>query len=1132
MPPPQKPIKEIFGEALEKASPEERAAYLNAACSHDPELRQQIDALLQAHAQCLEANDFLQQNMVTSAAIGEGPGSIIGRYKILQQIGEGGFGVVFMAEQQQPVRRMVALKVIKAGMDTREVVARFEAERQALALMDHPNIARVLDGGATDSGRPYFVMDLVKGVPITEFCDNRRLSTEARLRLFLQVCTAVQHAHQKGIIHRDLKPANILVTLHGGEPVPKVIDFGISKAIGQRLTEKTLFTRYEQLMGTPSYMSPEQAEWSGLDIDTRSDIYSLGVLLYELLTGTTPLEKETLSRAALDEIRRLVREQEPERPSARLSRVTDKFNSKSIRKLPSSFPSFPFVKKSAFPNPQSAIDTDLDWVVMKALEKDRTRRYETINALVSDLESHLRSEPVKACPPSATYRTRKFIQRHRVAVAVASSLALSLIGGITVSTWMFLKERTAHNRAVAAEHQQSRLRQEAQLAQATEAKLRKEARVRAYASDIKLAQIALAEDDLSRTWDLLKRYLPKPGVEDLRGIEWRYLWQASRNDDLYSFPHPGIVSCAAISPDKTLLATGCHDKLVRIWNLQTKELVTQFEGLDCDEPCKYVSFSPDGAFLACGNRGGVDLHETTRWNIARRLEGGAWPVLFSPDGKYLAATSPGGVNIWQTGSWTNFFLPTGMDLNSRSSLVFSAEGKLAVAANQKKLQLWNVQTRSKIGEFQTPSEVVTLALSLDGSRLAAGQLWGDLCVWNTEPREQIAKTKAHRSHIFALAFSPDARNLLTGSEDHLIHRWKIEGTTPNLEKIQTFKGHENGVWSLYLSDDGTLLASAGKDATAKVWRMTDQVEPMSAGWTMTNDTLLGFSLDGRGLLTLAPGPSIELLGVSDGKLLRSWPVDLRQKSDAAPVFIDATTFVIGTTNGRVRIADLENRQPPRTFQVGESSISALAISADGRLLFTVERPEKKAALWDLKSGKQLAKFDDFDLRANGNGAIAFSPDNRWLAYGTTKYELDLWDISRLYRVKSLSGHKRQITSVRFSPDSLLVATGGADHEARLWNIATGKELVPPLKAHVGGFYYIAFSPDQRTVITAGPHEIKLWNAANGSEMLSFDDLDVDPGVGLISPDSATLAFRTPGRWLHVIPVPTIEENQRAKRDRR
>src|SRR5881409_1444381 len=311
-------------------------------------------------------------------------GTTIGRYKLLQQIGEGGFGVVFMAEQTEPVQRKVALKVIKAGMDTREVNARFEAERQALALMDHPNIAQVLDGGATASGRPYFVMELVRGLPITAYCDQANLSTRERLELFIKVCRAVQHAHQKGVIHRDLKPSNVLVTLHDGEPVPKVIDFGVAKALGPKLTDKTLFTRFEQMLGTPAYMSPEQAALSGLDIDTRSDIYSLGVLLYELLTGVTPLDRETLGQGALDEIRRMIRETDPPKPSTRLLTLGERLAE---------------VARHRQAEPAALgrlIRGDLDWITMKALEKDRRRRFETVNGLAADIERHLHDEPVVA----------------------------------------------------------------------------------------------------------------------------------------------------------------------------------------------------------------------------------------------------------------------------------------------------------------------------------------------------------------------------------------------------------------------------------------------------------------------------------------------------------------------------------------------------------------------------------------------------------------------------------------------------------------------------------------------------------------------------------------------------------------
>jgi len=430
-------LKGIFSEALTKGTAEERERYLAQACSSDAELRRQVDSLFLAHDQ---AGEFLCQNVIApnGPPIGERPGDVIGRYKLLQKIGEGGFGVVFMAEQQEPVCRMVALKIIKAGMDTREVIARFEAERQALALMDHPNIARVLDGGATVSGGPYFVMELVKGIPITEFCERHQLPIKARLKLFMQVCAGVQHAHQKGVIHRDLKPNNVLVIHEPGSPgVPKVIDFGIAKAIGQKLTERTLFTRFDQLIGTPAYMSPEQAEWSGLDVDTRSDLYSLGVLLYELLTSSTPLEKETLARAALDEVRRMIREVEPPKPSTRLKQTTTA--------PPATTPNH---DKSASRTPHSAIDPDLDWIVMKALEKDRSRRYETVDGLARDIERHLSSEPVLACPPSSLYRIWKLIRRNRLAFGVGSAFATVLFVGVVVLVCKVAQDRKLEEIAV------------------------------------------------------------------------------------------------------------------------------------------------------------------------------------------------------------------------------------------------------------------------------------------------------------------------------------------------------------------------------------------------------------------------------------------------------------------------------------------------------------------------------------------------------------------------------------------------------------------------------------------------------------------------------------------------------------
>jgi hypothetical protein len=634
-------------------------------------------------------------------------GTMIGPYKLLQRIGEGGMGVVFMAEQTNPISRRVALKIIKPGMDTRDVIARFEAERQALSIMDHPNIAKVLDAGTTEAGQPYFVMELVKGVPITDYCDDKQLSVAERLQLFVTVCQAVQHAHQKGVIHRDLKPSNILVAQYDDRAVSKIIDFGVAKATNQRLTEKTLFTRFGQIVGTFAYMSPEQAKFNELDVDTRTDLYSLGVVLYELLTGDTPHAKQKLQQAALDEIIRIIRQEDPLRPSARIS---------SIETLPA-------VAANRHVEPKRLaiiLRGELDWIVMKALEKDRARRYETANALAVDIQRHLDNEPVSACPPSATYRIRKAVRRHKMAFGAAFAVASSLLIGLVGTAWFAMESRQnfvlAEKRAEEEERQRVRATEaealaRARLAKQTQATTLAEDAVRdktrtLYALNTSFGLDADEPAD-ALLWFTEAAKLVEPGSHEARACAARYVsWRESAFGLAHYFEHDGeTLAQLEYDPSGKFIATRTNSGRCAVWEMKN-DVSVAFSMTDVS--C--FAWSPSG-------------------EIALAVPESSVLIVSIPDGKVNRKLS----------------LP-----EPASALAYDQHGN-QLAIGGKSLRMWNLDEDS-IADTVMPhgGRILSISFSDDGSKVLTSADDRLARVFSTKPEDPqpLISPIAHRGNHF------------------------------------------------------------------------------------------------------------------------------------------------------------------------------------------------------------------------------------------------------------------------------------------------------------------------------------------------------------------------------------------------
>ena len=775
----------------------------------------------------------------------EKAGDHIGRYKLLEQIGEGGCGVVYIAEQEEPIRRRVALKVIKLGMDTKQVIARFEAERQALAIMDHPNIAKVFDAGATDAGRPYFVMELVPGAKITDYCDRHKLSTRQRLDLFIQVCSAIQHAHQKGIIHRDIKPSNVLVAEHDGVPLPKVIDFGIAKATtAQSLSDPTGFTVFEQFVGTPAYMSPEQAGMGGLDIDVRSDIYSLGVLLYELLVGQPPFDSADLRRSALDEVLRIIREREPMRPSTRLRQSSNVGES-----------------RSRLSTINSSLSTDLDWIVMRCLEKDRTRRYETANALAVDIQRHLNTEPVVARPPSKLYRFEKLVRRNKLAFAAAGAVAAALVIGLSVSTWLFLNEKEARQQAVVAEQT---AQTEARRAEAASV----EARMTLSAAEFSQAVRLIEQGDRSDALAHLARSLSanptnEAALTRLTTLLSYHSWMLPT----LILKHSGPVYSAQFSPDGKCIVTASYDHTARVWNAQTGEPLT--EPLRHSEGVMSAQFSPDGKWIVTAS-----LDNSARvWDaqtgqaLTGPLNHGdqVYGAQFSPDGQRIVTASVDKTAcVWDAQSGRRLTEPM-QHTDAVYSAQFSRDGKRIVTASfDKTARVWDARTGKALsGPMKHGDKVHSAQFDPEGKRIVTASWDGTARVWEAQSAQPLTEPMKHDGPVLSAQFSPDGKRIVTGSMDATARVWDAQ----NGHLLAGPMRHNGQVFSAQFSPDGKRIVTASWDNTARVWDATTG-QPLSEPLKHQERVVAAhFSPDGKRILTASGDNTARVWEAQSGRAL-------------------------------------------------------------------------------------------------------------------------------------------------------------------------------------------------------------------------------------------------------------------------
>ncbi len=1064
-----------------------------------------------------------------------GQGTVIaGRYTLVGVIGEGGMGSVYRARQTQPVRRDVALKLIKSGLDSRSVLARFDAERQALAVMDHPNIARVFDGGTTPTGQPFFVMELVQGVSLTEYCDARKLTVNERLRLFSQVCHAVQHAHQKGIIHRDLKPGNILVTEVDGRPTPKVIDFGVAKATEQSLTDMSIADE-GAIVGTPAYMSPEQADPNSIDIDTRTDVYALGVILYELLVGSPPLEAKDFKRGAILEMLRMVREVEAPRPSTKLS---------SAEALPN-------IAANRGVEPAKLgklLQGELDWIVLKAIEKDRNRRYDSPNGFAHDIERYLADEPVEARPPSAGYRFQKFVRRNKGRVVAGGLLLLTLIGGIVGTTLgMFAaqdhaeqtqKEVVKTTQALAEREEQRKLAVNNQKTAETNAKLAEEnaelanknfelaekrldeVRYNSSLDSILLAQSAFRDGNVDAARERLNRVPPEH-----RQWEWHYLNRQFEGSLMTLYGHGDQVVDLVFSPDGSQLASvGGYDRTVLIWEVQTGRLLRQLHGHTAAVLC--CRYSPDGKILATGGEGETLLWDTVSGELVRSLAGtvrGVCAIRFIGQGERLVTGDNNGkIQIFATatgeliralpghasegeniGLAAKAMLATlgveEMPPMLRTRLDVTRDGKRILSAGLMLPRIWDVETGRPVRDLPTNTLAIsTVSFSPDESQyMIAGDA---IRIYDSTNGKLIREFKHDMDGT--VAYSPDSQYLISSISSGL----RIWDANSGAEQA-TFFGHTGGAGPVAVHPDGILIASGGADKTVKIWELNGGRPPIRLRASQRSVYAAAWSPDGDLLASASRGAGAVVWDMRDGTT--RFPIhDKTQVVSAVAVSPGGDSVVAAGGDFVIRLRDGSTGELKKELKGHKSAVAWMLFSKDGKTLFSAAQ-DNSLRVWDVESGKTATTLPHQSivshLALSQNGLILVACEKNDNGRSCVR----VWDTATNQQIRELSHPVLGTFSrVAISPDNRIVYGGCSDRKIYCWELESGV-LKQVLEGHLDRLGGMALNHSgTRLVSTASNFDGSaiVWDTRTGRPVVSLRDGKSDLTHVTFDPNSERIAM--------------------------